>query len=60
MEFCSAGAPNTPPQFGAPAESLLTLMSVSIKSGTSAPLGATLYPDGVNLNVFAKRLRNRR
>jgi isoamylase len=30
-------------------------MKLSIKSGTSAPLGATLYPDGVNFSVFSKR-----
>jgi isoamylase len=29
-------------------------MKPSIKSGASAPLGATVYPDGVNFSVFAK------
>jgi pullulanase/glycogen debranching enzyme len=29
-------------------------MDVSIKHGTSAPLGATVYPDGVNFSVFAR------
>src|SRR5262245_55280154 len=30
-------------------------MKLSIKSGTSSPLGATVYPEGVNFSVFAKR-----
>src|SRR5262245_40181845 len=30
-------------------------MNLSIKSGTSAPLGATVHPDGVNFSVFSKR-----
>ncbi|HEX7938871.1 MAG TPA: hypothetical protein VF483_07735, partial [Gemmatimonadaceae bacterium] len=44
---------------GASAESppfpaILGWMDHSIKHGTSAPLGATVYPDGVNFSVFAR------
>jgi hypothetical protein len=29
-------------------------MNHPIRSGTSAPLGATVYPDAVNVSVFSK------
>ena len=34
-----------------------TMSTRAVRSGVSAPLGATVLPDGVNFSVFSKHAR---